>query len=730
MLAKAPLKLHESSLFPFFFAREQKKRCPTKSQPFSVRAAFTRKPTGTAGAYQLIDNDTGEKFFVWGGSDEGPDSPIPSKQVLSWKPDAAAARSSHKGGEEEEIEGGNGMDGAEPYMAANGVGNGTAQKGIFASSFGRLKAQRVRALIKKTSQKKGKKSIGVKGLDSARMFSGPSDGSDSEDEYDSNSEDEFVAREYEYEGGNLASAEPQINKDHEMNPDTNHSDVAPKYKLKQPSENPITSAEAREWDSVASKLKVASPKATSSLRGWSNSSSYQRDVTYLSKKWNKKSAGDGFYSRKSFKDLGCSEDMIESLKAQLFIRPSHIQAMAYLPVSKGKSCIIADQSGSGKTLAYLAPVIQRLRIEELQGVSRSSPGKPRVVVLVPTAELASQVLSNCRSISKFGVPFRSMVATGGFRQKTQLENLQQELDVLIATPGHRATTFTVLHHDKYGAIILDCASPFWKGSTILLFAFGTMDIVVLDEVDILFGDDGFEQVLQSLINAAPVTTQYLFATATLPVDIYNKLVEVFPDCEVIMGPGMHRTSSGLQEVLVDCSGDNEQEKTPENAFLNKRSALLQLVEETPVPKTIVFCNKIETCRKVENILKRIDRKGHHIRVLPFHAALAQESRLANMKEFLGSQSKDSMFLICTDRASRGIDFANVDHVVLFDFPRDPSEYVRRVGRTARGAGGKGKAFAFVVGKQVSLARRIMERNQKGHPLHDVPAAYELTSSVL
>ncbi|KAI6685111.1 hypothetical protein NL676_031024 [Syzygium grande] len=96
-----------------------------------------------------------------------------------------------------------------------------------------------------------------------------------------------------------------------------------------------------------------------------------------------------------------------------------------------------------------------------------------------------------------------------------------------------------------------------------------------------------------------------------------------------------------------------------------------------------------------------------------------------MKAFAASPSKDvSLFLVCTDRASRGIDFTGVDHVILFDFPRDPSEYVRRVGRTARGAGGKGKAFVFAVGKQVSLARRIMERNRRGHPLHDVPSAYE------
>ncbi|CAN4119754.1 unnamed protein product [Withania somnifera] len=206
------------------------------------------------------------------------------------------------------------------------------------------------------------------------------------------------------------------------------------------------------------------------------------------------------------------------------------------------------------------------------------------------------------------------------------------------------------------------------------------------------------------------------------MEIYNKLVESFPDCELVTGPGMHRTSPGLEEVLVNCSGDETTEKSPDTAFLNKKNALLQLVEDSPVPRTIVFCNKIDSCRKVENALKRFDRKGLSIKVLPFHAALDQESRLANMKEFRSSKAENvSLFLVCTDRASRGIDFEGVNHIVLFDYPRDPSEYVRRVGRTARGAGGKGKAFIFAVGKQVSLARRIMERNSKGHPLHDVPS---------
>ncbi|PRQ38176.1 putative RNA helicase [Rosa chinensis] len=272
--------------------------------------------------------------------------------------------------------------------------------------------------------------------------------------------------------------------------------------------------------------------------------------------------------------------------------------------------------------------------------------------------LLNFVLGNCRSISKFGVPVRSMVVTGGHRQKTQLESLQEGVDVLIATPGR------FMYLIKEGFLQLS-----------------NLRCAVLDEVDIVFNDEDFEAALQSLINSAPVTTQYLFVTTTLPLGIYNKLVEDFPACQVGMAPGMHRISPGLEEVLVDCRGDDRSEKSPEMTFTNKKSALLQLVEGSPVPKTIVFCNK--TCRKVENVLSLFDRSGTCVQILPFHSALAQESRLANMKEFTNSHSeKVAQFLVCTDRASRGIDFPGGDHVILFDFPRDPSEYVRRVGRTA------------------------------------------------
>jgi ATP-dependent RNA helicase DDX18/HAS1 len=163
----------------------------------------------------------------------------------------------------------------------------------------------------------------------------------------------------------------------------------------------------------------------------------------------------------------------------------------------------------------------------------------------------------------------------------------------------------------------------------------------------------------------------------------------------------------------------------------------------------VFCNKIETCRKVENFLNRSvladddDRGGFE--VLVYHAAIAPITRDKNLARFLrvpgtsGANEKkkrydgrdwdaaadERLVLVCTDRASRGVDSAYVEHVVLFDFPREPSEYVRRVGRTARGAGGEGVVTVLVLGRQVKLAQHVSGRNAAGMPVHAIPSVIPL-----
>ncbi|KAF3784561.1 DEAD-box ATP-dependent RNA helicase 50 [Nymphaea thermarum] len=644
-----------------------RRNATSRTAALVVRAEYTRKPTGTPGAYHLFDDNTGERFIVWGAAnDNSEDFVVPRKEVLTQNPDVPPNS------------GGGSLDGVVSIGKVKRIDG-------FSGSFSRLKVHNVRALIRKSS-KKMQKCIGKVNIGYQNALPNV--------EEDSEHHPIVLVRE-----DKVVMGEGAVDKVNMVTADVKH--------LYHNQEHGDASFGESSFGSLGSSEKNVefrepfTPRIHSSLRGWASGRSLGKDETNTLKPSRRSrglSGGREFFSRKSFKSLGCSESMINALRNLNILRPSHIQALSYLPVLERRTCIIAEQSGSGKTLAYLSPVIQRLQEDEAQGLAKSLPGRPRVVILVPTAELASQVLCICRLISKSGVPFRSMVTTGGFKQKTQVDNLREDVDILIATPGR------LMFLLQEGSLQLNNL------------------IVVLDEVDVLFSDNDFEQVFQCLITSGPVAMQYIFVTATLPTDIYNKLIEAFPDSVAIMGPGLHQINSGLEEVLVDCSGDDREEKNPETAFLNKKAALLRLIEDSPASRTIIFCNKIESCRKVENVLHRYDRKGSKLRVLPFHAAVAQESRISNMKEFCSAQSQGSLFLICTDRASRGIDFQKVDHVVLFDFPRDPSEYVRRVGRTARGAGGEGKAFVFVVGKQVSLARRIIERNKKGHPLHDVPSA--------
>ncbi|KAI6685112.1 hypothetical protein NL676_031025 [Syzygium grande] len=519
---------------------------------------YTRTPLGTPGAYQLIDDETGERFIVWGGSDDPADAPVPPEDVLRWKPPRKS------GGGRGGTSGGNDHGSTLPkYDSLTASVSGLGQ------SFGRLKSQRVKALAEKSSKLKQASHKDYESAAENVPFDVPDLSNSKLDQLGKKKKAAILGL------GGKDSGAYQSKAANDAAARTDAEDVHHLVHRMEPDKHGISATRV-----VGTEHSVRSSNAD--FRGWGRGVSLD-DYRSESKdlySHRKVSSYSDFHSRKSFEDLGCSDFMIESLRKQRFLRPSHIQAMAFKPVIEGKTCIIADQSGSGKTLAYLAPVVQRLRQEELQGLSKSFSRRPRVVILVPTAELASQVLSNCRSISKFGAPFRSMVATGGFRQKTQLENIEEGVDVLIATPGR--FIFLV----KEGFLELK-----------------DLRCVILDEVDILCNDEEFEAAFQSIINSSPVATQYLFVTATLPVDIYYKIVEILPDCEVIMGPGIHRTSPHLEEFLIDCSGEEDSEKTSDTAFLNKKSALIQLAEESPVTKTIVFCNKIETCRKVENALK-------------------------------------------------------------------------------------------------------------------------------
>lgn len=404
-----------------------------------------------------------------------------------------------------------------------------------------------------------------------------------------------------------------------------------------------------------------------------------------------------FFSKKDLRDPSfVGSKLFDSLcNGAGIVKPSRIQALAWPVLLQGKAAIVADQTGSGKTLAYLIPLLQRaLSSIARDGKGGRPNGAPRILILAPTAELADQTRSVCQKLSE-QVPFKTMVVTATGTQATsirdQIRILQrQPVDVLISTPGRVAT---ILRSRNSG---LDLSF---------------LESIVLDEVDILMVDDTFGPQLRTVGAAAPVErTQFVFVTATLPDSVVKTVKTEFPGAVEVRGPGLHRVAPTVKEHLVDISVPARHNRDARFCFDVKAKQLLKALRQNRCRRTLIFCNTVESCRSVENLLKRTDRKGEIVQVGAYHNAMSPETRNKNLAIFAkrGDTENVDHVLVCTDRAARGVDFdaAPVDHVIIFDFPKDPAEYVRRVGRTGR-AGRTGTTTVFAYGWQLPIAREIM-----------------------
>ena len=408
-----------------------------------------------------------------------------------------------------------------------------------------------------------------------------------------------------------------------------------------------------------------------------------------------------FYSKKTLQDPSFrGSRLFDQLCEGVGItRPSRIQSLAWPVLLRGQHAIIADQTGSGKTLAYLIPLLQRALQSIMRDWERRN-GAPRLLILAPTAELADQIRAVCDKLSK-QVPFNTMVISASGTYATSIRDQirliqRQPVDVLISTPGRIAT---ILRTRNSG---LD---------------FTLLQAIVLDEVDVLMIDETFGPQLRTVGVAAPVERiQFVFVTATLPDSVVETVEKEFPGVVQVRGPGLHRVAPTVTEHLVDVSVPSTHNRDAQRCFDVKAKQLLKALRKNRCRRTLIFCNTVESCRSVENLLKRNDRRGQIFHVGAYHNAMTPEARNENLAVFArgkgtsrgkGVEDADHV-LVCTDRAARGVDFdaAPVDHVVLFDFPRDPAEYVRRVGRTAR-AGRSGTSTVFAYGWQLPIAKEIM-----------------------
>jgi superfamily II DNA/RNA helicase len=384
-----------------------------------------------------------------------------------------------------------------------------------------------------------------------------------------------------------------------------------------------------------------------------------------------------------FRKLGLSEDVLDALKALNIKEPSAIQRLAIPAALKGDDLAFSAATGSGKTLAYLLPIMQQLKWQEVNNGKARQACRPRALILVPTRELVTQVLEVTKQLSHV-VKLSSCGLHGGEDFGIQRRRLQGMVDIVGASPGR------LLQHYEKGHVF-----------------FSQVTTVVVDEMDTML-KDGFGPDLKRLMvpleqKSKRDKVNYLMATATLTPAV-KKLMEAegFPKTRFLQSEDAHKSLPTLRHVMLDTKGGDKVQ-----LLLDILSTSRQKEE-----RVMIFCNTVQSCRAAEHALKEISLNS-----VCYHGDMHSEERASSLEKF---KSGEVSFLVCTDIASRGLDMPFVEHVVMFDFPLNPIEYLHRSGRTAR-MGAKGKVTSLLAKRDKVLASAIQTAVAKGLPLDSLSA---------
>ena len=340
-----------------------------------------------------------------------------------------------------------------------------------------------------------------------------------------------------------------------------------------------------------------------------------------------------------FTKLGLSKPLLEGVQAMGYGEPTPVQLRAIPPALAGRDVIASAQTGTGKTAAFALPALQKL----------GSHGKLRCLVLEPTRELAMQVETSMRDLARF-TDLKVGSIFGGVGYGAQRNALRSGLDVVVATPGR------LEDHLQQGTIKLD-----------------DVEVLVLDEVDRML-DVGFLAPMKRIIAKCPKVRQTLFFSATLPPEIAELAGWALREPERIeIGAGRSVASMVKHGVYLTDQG-------------GKFGMLLALLAATDYQSVLVFSR---TKHGADRIAKRLRANNHSVAVL--HANRSQNQRIEALEGF---KSGRYGIMVATDIAARGIDVAGVSHVINYDIPVHPEDYVHRIGRTGR-AQRTGDAFTLV-----------------------------------
>jgi ATP-dependent RNA helicase RhlE len=368
-----------------------------------------------------------------------------------------------------------------------------------------------------------------------------------------------------------------------------------------------------------------------------------------------------------FQELGLSQKALGALERAGFEAPTPVQAQAIPPALQGKDVIGSAATGTGKTLAFALPILERL--EGKHGT--------RALILAPTRELALQIGAELERFGH-GRHVRSAVVIGGVGMNPQIQAFQRGVEVIVATPGR------LNDHLDQGTARLD-----------------QIEILVLDEADRML-DMGFLPQLRRILQHLPKKRQSLLFSATMAGEVQEFAREHLqhPVRVEVARSGATAERAEQQVFLV-----GEEEKV---------ALLLALLGQDEL-STLVFTR---TKRRADRVGKALARGGHQVAVI--HADRSQAQRRQALEGFRAGKYR---VLVATDIAARGIDVAEIGHVINFDLPHVPEDYVHRIGRTAR-AEASGRASSFASPEEHDLLRGIEKFTRKAVERAAVPREHE------
>ncbi len=336
-------------------------------------------------------------------------------------------------------------------------------------------------------------------------------------------------------------------------------------------------------------------------------------------------------SAPGFESLGLTPEILDAVRRVGYTRPTEIQRLAIPPALEGKDILGTAHTGTGKTAAFTLPMVQRM-------ADHVDHTHPRGLVITPTRELAQQVAA---AVHRYGATssMEAVIVHGGTSIRGEIDELDFGCDVLVATPGR------LLDHIKRGSVDLSF-----------------IEVLILDEADRML-DMGFIDDVKEIVDACPRERQTMLFSATMPNGVMWLATEMMRD-PVRVAVGMESAAEGIRQVVKPVD------------WAKKHALLLHLLEERTQGQVLVFTRRRDTATYLTDYLKARD-----LSVDSLHGGMAQNQRDKSLTRFREGKTR---ILVATNVAARGLDITGIKHVINFDVPEDPRDYVHRVGRTARG----------------------------------------------